>query len=416
MVIREKEHRLYRQSFVPQASSGASTSASQLPLLLCFSHLRWSYVWQRPQQLMSRFTAHYRVIFVEEPIQAAGNFASTLSVQETDGVTVLTPLLPASQGGAGYGKQANETIRGLLTEWLSGRDSGRRPVVWYWTPLALGACPESLSNALIVFDAMDELSAFRFASEDLVRQEAALLRRADLVFTGGPSLYRARCARHPRVSCFPSGVDSAHYQQAVSKRKAPRMNALHLGYVGVLDERIDFDLIEQIADARPNWKISLVGPTAKIAPEAVPQRPNIVSHGMRPYDELPGLMATFDVGLLPLALNDATRFISPTKTLEYLAAGLPAVSTPVHDVVELYDDCVEIVDGVEEAVTAAERLAAATPADIAARARSARAHLVRRSWDATVAAMTELIERSARSESLAPPVAELTLAVAGSAD
>jgi glycosyltransferase involved in cell wall biosynthesis len=279
-------------------------------------------------------------------------------------------------------------------------------VVWYWTPLALGACPEGLSSAVVVFDAMDELSAFRFACEDLVRQEALLMRWADLVFTGGPSLYRARQGRHPRVSCFPSGVDAAHYRQAAVERARPKGRGkrapLQLGYVGVLDERIDFELIGAIADLRPEWTISLVGPLAKIELEDIPARANIQLHGMQPYEALPGFMTTFDIGMLPFADNEATRFISPTKTLEYLAAELPVVSTPVRDVVELYGDCVAIASGAEAFVAAAEALAAEPAKAVGQRRMLAERHLANHSWDAIVTAMSERIAAFATPPALAP--------------
>ncbi len=362
---------------------------------------------------MSRFADRYRVVFVEEPELAADASLSMRCKREVDGVTVLTPLLSRGQFEPGYGETSNTAIRALLSDWLKYNDPGDSPVVWYWTPLALGACPESLSTSLVVFDAMDELSAFRFAPDALVRKEAALMHWADLVFTGGPSLYRSRCERHPRVSCFPSGVDTAHYRQAAVSRTQPDTASLHLGYVGVLDERIDFELIADIADLRPEWTISLVGPLAKIAPEDIPARANIVLHGMQPYDELPGFMATFDVGMLPFALNEATQFISPTKTLEYLAAELPVVSTPVHDVAELYGDCVSIAPDAAAFVAAAEAMVSASVGAVRTRKRRAELHLQRHSWDAIV----ESIVMAVRTDPLRPQLpVELLQPVAGPAD
>ncbi len=397
-------------------SASASSSAAQLPLLLCFSHLRWSFVWQRPQQLMSRFADRYRVVFVEEPVLATDYSPSLLSKRETDGVTVLTPVLARSEFYQGYCERSNQAIRALLSRWLERNEPGAHPVVWYWTPLALGACPETLSTALVVYDAMDELSAFRFAPANLVQQEAALMRWADLVFTGGPSLHRSRCERHPRVSCFPSGVDAAHYRKAAVGRGKPDIDALHLGYVGVLDERIDFDLIAGIADLRPEWTISLVGPFAKIAPEDVPSRTNIQIHGMQPYEELPSFMATFDVGMLPFALNEATRFISPTKTLEYLAAELPVVSTPVQDVRDLYGDCVSIASDPEAFVYGAEAMVLASAGAVRTRKRRANAHLERHAWDTIVASMDESIARANRPTYLPQLQVKLLQPLAGQAD
>jgi glycosyltransferase involved in cell wall biosynthesis len=367
---------------------------------------------------MSRFADRYRVVFVEEPMPAAEESPSMLGKREVDGVTVLTPLLSRRQFGHGYGEQVNPHIRKLLSDWLTRHDPGNRTAVWYWTPLALGACPEALSTALVVFDAMDELSAFKFASEDLIQKEAALMRWADLIFTGGPSLYQARSERHPRVSCFPSGVDVAHYRVAAVGRRTPEAAALHLGYVGVLDERIDFALIAGIADLRPEWTITLVGPLAKIGPEDIPSRPNIQLRGMQPYEALPNFMTTFDVGMLPFALNEATRFISPTKTLEYLAAELPVVSTPVHDVSELYGDCVAIAPDAEAFVAAAEAMVSASASTMRIRKHRAAAHLEQHSWDTIVASMGELMERATRpayAPQRSTPI-ELLQPTAGQAD
>lgn len=401
---------------LPDSSLPSSGSASELPLLLCFSHLRWSFVWQRPQQLMSRFASRYRVVFVEEPLEAAEDAPSMLSKRLTNGVTVLTPLLAPHHFAHGYSERSNTAVRALLSGWLAHNEPGSHPVVWYWTPLALGACPESLSSALVVFDAMDELSAFKFASADLVRKEADLMRWADLVFTGGPSLYRARCERHARVSCFPSGVDTVHYRRAAIGRGSPEVDSLHLGYVGVLDERIDFDLIAAIADARPSWTISLVGPTAKITPQDIPARPNIRLHGLQPYDALPGFMATFDVGILPFALNEATRFISPTKTLEYLAAELPVVSTPVEDVVELYGDCVAIAPDADGFIREIEAMLAADAITRHVRKQKAEKHLTWHAWDRIVAAMDQQMQNALHRERVLSVPVELLHPVAASAD
>lgn len=385
------------------------------PLLICFSHLRWSFVWQRPQQLMSRFAASHRVVFVEEPVSAADDAPSMLGRRETDGVTVLTPILDRHRFGHGFGDHVNPAIRALVSDWLQRNPAGPDAIVWYWTPLALGACPESLASAVVVFDAMDELSAFRFAAPDLARKEADLMTWADLVFTGGPSLFRARQARHPRVSCFPSGVDAAHYRQAVEIRTDADPDALHLGYVGVLDERIDLDLIAAIADARPSWAISLVGPLAKITPEDLPSRPNIVHHGLQPYEALPGIMATFDIGILPFGLNEATRFISPTKTLEYLAAGLPVISTPVHDVAELYGDCVALAADAEGFVRAAGAMSTESPRERAARMDRAATHLRQNDWDTIVASMQARIDQIRRPALAIRAVSSITEPMASTA-
>jgi UDP-galactopyranose mutase len=242
---------------------------------------------------------------------------------------------------------------------------------------------------------MDELSLFLGAPPELVRHEAELLEQADVVFTGGPSLYRAKRGRHPNVHCFPSSVDAAHFGRAragagAEADEAPDQRALprpRLGYYGVIDERLDLPLLAAMADAHPEWQIVLVGPIVKIDPGTLPRRPNIQYTGQRRYEELPGYLAGWDVCLLPFALNDSTRFISPTKTLEYMAAERPIVSTPITDVAEPYGEIVRLGDGTEAFIRACERALSADGDDRAQRAALMRGVLARTSWDTTVAAM-----------------------------
>ncbi|HLL51021.1 MAG TPA: family 1 glycosylhydrolase, partial [Thermomicrobiales bacterium] len=270
---------------------------------------------------------------------------------------------------------------------------------WYYTPLALGAEPLSLlGKALVVYDAMDVLASFRGAAAALREREDALLARADLVFAGGPSLYAARQDRHPNVHCFPSGVDAAHF--APARESVVRTAALDagsspiIGFYGVLDERIDLGLVDSIAGARPDWTLAMVGPVTKIAPDDLPQRPNITYFGKQAYEDLPGFLSTFDVGLLPFARNDATRFISPTKTLEYLAGGKPVVSTPITDVVALYGDVVRFATTPEASTAVIEALL-----DESGPARQRRLDASRRlvdqySWDDIAHRMLSLVEEA----------------------
>ncbi|HZP86507.1 MAG TPA: glycosyltransferase [Burkholderiales bacterium] len=275
-------------------------------------------------------------------------------------------------------------------------------------PLAIGASP-----ARIVYDCMDELTAFKSAAPQLLERERALMQVADVVFTGGPSLYRSRLGKHPNLHCFPSSVDRAHFERA-------RIAAVHaaqeslptprLGFFGVIDERLDYRLIGALAESHPQWQIMMVGPVAKVGPWALPRAANLHWMGRHAYAELPALLAGWDVCLLPFALNHATRFISPTKTLEYLAAGRPVISTAIHDVIDLYSDVVRIGDDVDDFIAACE---AALSEGIEAREqreRAARAHLDRTSWDRTAAAMRGILEgagdsaaRSGRPRATAAP-------------
>ncbi|MBA3416115.1 MAG: glycosyltransferase [Chloroflexia bacterium] len=405
-------------------------------MLVCFSHLRWDFVWQRPQHLLSRFARQMEVAFVEEPVFAPGP-ASLQIRQASPHLTVVTPVLPDDAGlPGGFGPETNPLIRDLLTGWFGGQpspvgatatvtatanggangrtkrcpDAGRStspisttagtdgpaPIFWYYTPMALGAEPAGVTTSLVVYDAMDELAKFRFAPAALVERETRLMREADLVFTGGPSLYRARQGRHPAVHCFPSGVEAAHFAQATcAECRHPELTGTNrptVGFYGVIDERIDFDLIAGVAAARPEWTLALVGPTAKVAPDDLPQAPNIRYFGLRPYAELPAFLACFDVAILPFARNEATQFISPTKTLEYLAGGKPIVSTPIVDVIDLYGEVVAFAETPERFVAAIEGLLEEPSAVRRLRRERAQAVLARHDWDTIVGEMVALMD------------------------
>ncbi|GAY23919.1 UDP-galactopyranose mutase [Sphingobium fuliginis] len=319
----------------PQSSpwhESGSIPSNGTHTILCFSHLRWKFVFQRPQHLMSRFAAQSRVLFWEEPclVEKLAEPDLHIDVCAASGVTVITPQLPAD----GAREQDGENLKGLLDLFLAG-ESG--PFVrWYYTPMMLPFSEHVMADC-IVYDCMDELANFRGAPPELLPLEQRLLSQADLVFTGGYSLYEAKKDRHGHVYPFPSSVDAAHFAQARSARTQPAQDARpRLGFYGVVDERMDVELLAALADARPGWDLEIVGPVVKIGEADLPRRPNLHFLGGRSYDDLPGCVAGWDVALMPFAINDATRFISPTKTPEYLAAGKPVVSTPIADVIRHY--------------------------------------------------------------------------------
>ena len=313
-------------------------SRHALPDLVCFSHLRWDFVYQRPQHLMSRFARTRRVSFIEEPL-----FESTdrpyLRVTTRDaGVDVVVPVLPEETSA----RDSIAAQHQLFTAYIS-EHCATPPTFWLQTPMAVPLAPTELAG-VVIYDCMDELSAFHGASPSLAFNEKQLLTRADLVFAGGQALYEAKRTRHPNVHCFPSGIDRGHFATARThhhgagcpvefRDMAP---GTRVGFAGVIDERLDIDLLDAVAGARPEIQFVMVGPVVKIDPASLPQRENIHYLGMRSYDELPAHMAEWDVAMMPFARNAATRFISPTKTPEYLAAGLPVVSTSILDVVRQY--------------------------------------------------------------------------------
>ena len=270
------------------------------------------------------------------------------------GVTICIPQLPA-----GLGHDTANTIQRLLLNNLIADYEISDYILWYYTPMAL-EFSRHLTPAITVFDCMDELAAFAGAPREMKEREAEMLRRADIVFTGGQSLYEAKKDRHSDIHCFPSSVDVPHFAKARTMRDdAPDQAGIphpRLGYCGVIDERMDLALIEGVARARPDWHVVMVGPVVKIDPATLPTLPNIHYLGGKKYSDLPRYLGAWDVAILPFAHNDSTRFISPTKTPEYLAGGKPVVSTSITDVVRPYGEMkvVRIADTVETFVAAAE--------------------------------------------------------------
>ena len=359
--------------------------------LICFSHLRWNFVFQRPQHLMSRFAQERRVIFWEEPEAALAGCEPALGVRtcaET-GVVVVTPSLPEGMEEA----EQERVLKTLLDGFLAGE---RAPLVrWYYTPMML-PFSRHIEAAATVYDCMDELANFRFAPTRLLALESELFDAADVVFTGGYSLYEAKRGRHPNVHPFPSSVDRDHFGAARAIDAEPEDQAAapcpRFGFYGVIDERMDLALIEALADAHPDWSVMMVGPVVKIEPADLPQRPNISYLGGKTYEELPAYLAGWDVALMPFAINEATRFISPTKTPEYLAGGRPVVSTPIADVIRHYGDLegVIIADGAEEFIRGCEQaLELARGGD--QWLRTVDTKLANLSWDITFARMRGLV-------------------------
>lgn len=304
--------------------------------LVCFSHLRWDFVYQRPQHLMSRFARRQRVFYFEEPVYGPEPHAWLETSQDSSQVWRVVPHLYQ-----GLSRGEAQTLLQALLDNLFSLHAISAPTLWYYSPLFL-EFTRHIQASRVVFDCMDELSAFKGAPPELKALEVELLHKADLVFTGGQSLYEAKKHSHPSVHCFPSSIDFTHFSQArrwlVEPDDQRLIPAPRLGFFGVIDERMDLGLLAAVAQARPGWHLALVGPVVKIDPASLPQLANIHYLGMKPYTELPGYLAGWDVALLPFALNESTRFISPTKTPEYLAGGKPVVSTPIKDVVRPYGE------------------------------------------------------------------------------
>ncbi len=371
--------------------------------LIVFSHLRWDFVYQRPQHLLSRIARTHPVIYIEEPVHSeeSAHFEET---GPAPGVVVLRPHTSVCEPG--FHPDQIRVIQPLLAEFL--RTNGiDETMAWFYTPMALPLL-STLDPSVVVYDCMDELASFKDAPQGMREQEQALMKCADIVFTGGVSLYEAKREMHRNLHCQPSAVDVDHFAPSRLDEFSPHawqalslqahLNRPRLGYFGVIDERMNLKLLAALADAHPQWSIVMVGPIAKIDPSTLPWRDNIHWLGPQPYGRLPYLVRDWDVCLMPFALNDATQYISPTKTLEYLAAEKPVVSTAVRDVVSLYGDVVHIastqadfIDLCGSVLALAER-----PRPLS---RSAGSHGVAHlSWHATAEAMLNLIHQAMRKK------------------
>jgi len=388
-----------RQSF-----SKAVTNDGILPLLV-FSHLRWHFVTQRPQHLLTRAARSRRVYFWEEPIfhklnpgvepEPAGGRLEYISTEDAAGVTVIRPHI-------NHGEDANEAQRLLLDQFLTRSqlyDFDR----WYYTPMALDFSAH-LSSSVTIYDCMDELSAFQGAPPELVERENELIHLADVIFAGGQSIYEAKRSKHLNVHAFPSSIDATHFQQARLNQVEPADQA-HIphpraGFFGVLDERFDVALMRDVAASRPHIHFVLLGPIVKIDPSILPQAPNVHYLGSKSYHELPAYLSGWDVAMLPFAMNESTRFISPTKTPEYLAAGKRTVSTPIRDVISGYGTAglVEIAANADEFASALDRTL--TVGDDAGWSARVEQKLAESSWDSTWTSMAHEIEAARKRKRL----------------
>lgn len=364
--------------------------------LICLSHLRWDFVYQRPNHLMSRAARERRVFFVEEASRDGGEAGLDITPigepdPHGDGARGLWRVVPRVAPSLPPERTAAEVTR--LVDELVGAHELERYILWLYTPMALQFV-RHLRPELVVFDCMDDLASFAGAPPELRELERELLDVADLVFTGGYSLYEAKRDHHPEVYPFPSSVDVAHFTRAREQQPDPADQASiprpRVGYAGVIDERLDLPLLAELAEALPSASFVLLGPVAKIDPSELPRAPNLHYLGMKRYGDLPAYLSGWDVAMMPFALNDATRFISPTKTPEYLAAGLPVVSTPIRDVVRPYGQL-----GLVSTASGAQELAAAIQAAFeggAPHRETTDRLLARSSWDDTWRAMAVLIE------------------------
>lgn len=312
--------------------------------ILCFSHLRWNFVFQRPQHLLIRASRNNNILFFEEPLIDDIGHPALRSDLVADHIQVLTPVFPRSFPAAAR----IEAQRDFLDE-VVANSSPECLISWFYTPMAMQFASH-IECDVCIYDCMDELAAFKDAPAELVRLEKELFARTDLVFTGGQSLFEAKRAHHHSVHAFPSSIDLHHFRQARGPMRDPadQVDIPHprIGFSGVIDERLDADLVEHAAAAMPDVHFVMIGPVVKIDPAMLPQTRNLHWLGNKSYSDLPAYLAHWTAGWMPFALNESTRYISPTKTPEFLAAGLPVVSTAICDVVRTYgaEGLVDIAD------------------------------------------------------------------------
>lgn len=382
-----------------------------MPCLIVLSHLRWDDVCRRPQPLMSCLSRAFPVLFVEEPVQDAGP-ARLVPLAGGPQVEVLVPHMPLAAGGLDDDEQ-RELLR-LLLEAHLGEHGIADGIAWLSTPMALPLV-DALHPRLVVYDCMDDMAGRQRAPAEWAQREAALLRRASLVFAGGPALYESRRGRHANLHCLPSAVDVAEFAPSqlggtlASREQAlqadlwqARLPRPRLGFYGAIDERLDTALLAAVADARPEWQLVMAGPVVGLEPAALPARPNLHWLGAPPAALRPHLVAGWDVCLLPYALNEATRCLSPTQTLEYMAGEKPVVSTPVADVVALHGDVVRIARDPARFVEACALALDETGRQRAERLNAMMSAVFRASWQSTARCVQALIEEALQVQ-LAPP-------------
>ena len=380
------------RSSLPSRSPRAGIAlpdVNDVPIIV-HSHLRWDFVWQRPQQILARMAARHPVAFIEEPMRTDADTHLVVTEPQPNIVRIV-PMLAHARWGT-VDEQCAQVMPLLEQAFrehplLAGRFAGA--IEWFYSPMVAPAMLGKLGDAGVVYDCMDELAQFRGAPADLSRRELELIAQADVVFTGGYQLYSRKSQHHDNVHFYGCGVDVEHYGRARHPDTAIPADVATLphpvlGYFGVIDERLDYALIEALADAFPGGSVVMVGPTAKVDPAKLPQRANLHWLGQRPYEDLPAYTKAFDVCLMPFALNEATENINPTKTLEYMAAGKPVISTAVPDVIRNFVPIVEVAYSHDEFIAMAARAAAEPdPESIARGIDRARAE----TWDAIVEAM-----------------------------
>jgi glycosyltransferase involved in cell wall biosynthesis len=370
--------------------------------LICFCHIRWDFVYQRPQHLLNRFAIYNRVFVIEEPYFDQDENKVAIE-RSADDVNLWVVKLSVTRQDSDT--KTFEIIKDLISNMISSQNITRY-LLWYYSPMAL-QYSDHLKPTIIIYDAMDELTAFKFAPPELKDLESVLLSKADVVFTGGQSLYEAKKHLHHNIHAFPSSIDRVHFGKARINTEEPEdqkpIPHPRLGFYGVIDERFDISLVDEVTDLQPDWHFILIGPVVKIDSKLLPKKTNIHYLGSKSYDSLPAYLAGWDIATLPFALNESTKYISPTKTPEYLAGGKPVISTSITDVVNPYGkkDLVKIADTADEFVNAAKEIFASDDNKIWLQRTDE--FLSKNSWNKTWHQMNVLIKQALLKKNIKNP-------------
>lgn len=376
--------------------------------IIVHCHLCWDWVWQRPQQFLSRLSAHHKILFVEtvgpdpELSSAVARFWTAVNFPN---ITILRLQFPTWRWSDGA--FVDRERRRLVKEFIAGPGAGQfeNPVQWFYDPMAVPSFLGQMNEIGVVYDCMDELSKFRGAPPQIKTRERKLLREADVVFAGGRKLWESKKLQNENCHFYGCGVDVTHFGKArEAQTNIPEdivsLKKPILGYFGVVDERMDYDLIVKLAEANPDWSIAMVGPTIKV--DKVPQRANIHWLGQKNYLDLPAYCKAFDVCMMPFALNEATEFINPTKALEYMATGKPIVSSAVADVVTNFGSVVKIARSHDEFISLC-RQAIEKPDDALVEAGLNQA--VENSWDSIVAQLEKHVSNTIKQKQTSEAIA-----------
>ena len=365
------------------------------PLLIVFSHVRWSPAGSRPQHLLSRLAGRWQVIYIEEPRPGPSPGPATLLQWHHDShLSVLVPQTPLSP--AGFHDDQLGTVLPLLKRHLAA--TARQPdAAWLTTPMALPLA-QALKPGRIVYDCMEPLAELEHAPRQIAQRERALMKQADLVFAAGPSLYSERQADHPAMHCLPNAVDAAHFALGSPAAGPPALGdhdigrGPRVGFHGVIDERIDLGLVAAVAEAHPDWTVEMAGPVHAPLSTPLPQRDNLHWSGPWRYEDLPALLASWDLALMPFVLSPANRLANPLQTLEYLAADLPVVSTPLRDVDWLYGEAVSLAaPGAAGFLQACEQTLAESASARYRRSLAAMSIVASHSWDRSADTVDSLL-------------------------